>query len=531
MIRIYALLFVVLFCFTALAAQLTVEEKTLDFQQLIGRIKASYGPLEYKKESLGIDIDVLQAHYLRQIQESKSNTEFYYLIAQFVAEFQDSHFAAILPSNKSSVLPFTVEWIQGKVYIDEVTKSLMDSEKFPFKKGDELISIGGIATADLLKEIMPYIGEGNDKTLKHLATWMLTSRSSARLPTLSGATTVEVQPTGKTEILSHQFEWIIKGEDPIEMGHPSVSFFNKISIHDKIATMIGNEINTERKFICSGDSRITIPENATVISKTPFVSYYYPTTKGPIGYVRIPHYAPRGTDARLGIEQYISQYTKVISIMEQNTVGLVIDQDHNCGGYVELVNRMVGLFMDKPYHPMYFKLVANKENYLDYQKFTNETDKLTTWYDNAMKVLTLLKDFWQRGERTTSFTTLDGEEWAQPNLVRYTKPVVMLIDEMSGSGGDAFPSLMQGYGRAKLIGSRTMGAGGHVTQNSPLNYSQITVSMTRSLFFRPDGVPVENNGAAPDYPYEITLEDFMGGYKNYRAFYEAKLLEMVQVAK
>ena len=103
----------------------------------------------------------------------------------------------------------------------------------------------------------------------------------------------------------------------------------------------------------------------------------------------------------------------------------------------------------------------------------------------------------------------------------------MLIDEMSGSGGDGFPSLMQGYGRAKLIGTRTMGAGGHVTQNAPLNYSQITVSMTRSQFFRPDGVPVENNGAAPDYPYEITFEDFVGGYKSYRNFYTSKLLGLI----
>ncbi len=206
----------------------------------------------------------------------------------------------------------------------------------------------------------------------------------------------------------------------------------------------------------------------------------------------------------------------------------MLDQDHNCGGYVALVDLMVGLFVDKPYHPMAFKLVANKENFLDYQKFVNETDKLTTYFDDATKVLNLIKSFWQKGERLTAFTSLDGVEFIQPNLIRYTKLVVILIDEMSGSGGAGFPGLMQGYGRAKLIGTRTMGAGGHVTENAPLNYSQITVSMTRSLFFRPDGVPVENNGAAPDYPYEITYEDFMGGYKGYCDFYTAKILDFIK---
>ncbi len=531
MLRIYAILFVLLFCFNAMSAQLTVAEKTLDFQQLLGRIKSSYGPLEYKKEIQGIDIDVLEANYLRQIQESKSNTEFYYLIAKFIAEFRDSHFAARIPTDKRSVLPFTVELVQGKVYIDEVTAELMSPEKFTFKKGDELISIGGVATEDLLKELMPYVSSGFEKTRMHSATWMLTARRSARVPTPEGPTAVVVKPAGKVEVLSQNFDWIIKGEDPVEFNFkfavPS-SFFSKISIKESYADLIGDGTKIERKFICSGESRIGVPEGATIISETPFVSYYYTTAKGNVGYVRIPHYSPEGADDRMAIEIYISQYQKVIGIMEKNTVGLVLDQDHNCGGYVELVDRMVGLFVDQPYRPMYFKLVANKENYLDYQTYVKEVDSLTTYHDNVVKVSNLLKEFWQKGVRLTSFTSLDGNDLLQPNLIRYTKPVVMLIDEMSGSGGDGFPGLMQGYGRAKLIGTRTMGAGGHVTENAPLNYSQITVSMTRSLFFRPDGVPIENNGAAPDYPYEITYDDFVGGYKGYRDFYTMKLLDLIK---
>ena len=103
----------------------------------------------------------------------------------------------------------------------------------------------------------------------------------------------------------------------------------------------------------------------------------------------------------------------------------------------------------------------------------------------------------------------------------------MTIDELSGSGGDAFPSLMQGYGRAKLVGTRTMGAGGHVEQIPALYYSQISLNMTKSLFFRPDGVAVENNGAAPDFPYTITRDDFVYGYRNYFAFTLGKLFEQL----
>lgn len=526
--------------FQVIAAQLTVEEKTLDFQQLIGRMKASYGPLVYKKEKLGIDMDQLQAQYLRQIQQSKNNTDFYYLIGQFIAEFKDSHTAAMLPSDKKASLPFFVELVQDKVLIEKVNEDLMPADQFPFHRGDEIIAIDGVPVTQVVKELMSYVGEGYEKTQKHYATWMLTARRAARVPTPSGQVTLTVRPYGKVEIQTQSFNWKISGEDTPETLTEMIerittfsgSFLRKASIKEQALTMFGTTDSSgkqkiERSFFCSGTSRIEKPENATIISEEPFVSYYWPTEKGNVGYVRIPHYSPEGDDAEKAIAGYFAQYEKVISILEKNTVGLVIDQDHNCGGYVDLVDAMVGLFMDKPYHPMSFRLVANKENYLEYKKYVAEADKLSLNYDNLVGVMNTVKDSWVKGDRMTPFITLNGNEWNYPNSVHYTKPVVMLIDEMSGSGGDGFPSLMQGYGRVKLIGTRTMGAGGHVTENEPLNYSQIKVNMTRSQFFRPDGVAVENNGAVPDYPYEITVDDFVNGYKNYRAFYTQKLLEQL----
>ena len=103
----------------------------------------------------------------------------------------------------------------------------------------------------------------------------------------------------------------------------------------------------------------------------------------------------------------------------------------------------------------------------------------------------------------------------------------MLIDEMSGSGGDAFPAMLQGNGRAVLLGTRTMGAGGHVVEMPPLNHSGISPRMTKSLFYRPDGVAVENNGAVPDISYTITRDDFVYEYRGYQKFYTEKLLGLI----
>ena len=44
----------------------------------------------------------------------------------------------------------------------------------------------------------------------------------------------------------------------------------------------------------------------------------------------------------------------------------------------------------------------------------------------------------------------------------------------------------------------------------------------------PDGVEVENNGAVPQIPYEITPADFTKGYVPYRQFYTEKVLELIK---
>jgi C-terminal processing protease CtpA/Prc len=177
-------------------------------------------------------------------------------------------------------------------------------------------------------------------------------------------------------------------------------------------------------------------------------------------------------------------------------------------------------------------LLASKEEYLSFQQWLTEMsgDSTTLFYKNIESVVQLIKSSWEQGAFLTPKISIFGDATGKPNATHYTKPIVVLIDEVSGSGGDAFPSLMQGIGRAKLLGSTTMGLGGHVIELPPLYYSQVQPRMTRSLFYRPDGVPVENNGAVPDYAYVPTRDDFMYGYKLYQNFYTQKLLELVTSA-
>jgi Peptidase family S41/PDZ domain len=522
-------------------ATATAEQKLSDLDQLVTMIKAGYGPIQYKKEKLKIDVDALRTIYAQKLAATKSNGEYYYTILQFIAEFKDGHFRASLPTDRVSSLPFETDLVDGKVLIDNVNRDLLSEDEFPYEKGDEVVSVDGKPIKDVLDQLQSYRGLGYDLSQRRLAATEIALRKGARVPAPEGDVLFQFR-RGTSAVVSApvKLTWDVKGQSvdevlmsmgshPIHFGDPAAAQlnFDDLSISGMFKELKNPQVPNSASYSCSGTTRIAIPDKATIIMQDPFVAYYYPTAQGNIGYLRIPHYEPEDGD----FDKRFSQYEYAVSVLEKNTVGLVIDQDHNCGGSVQYLHRILSLFLDKAQPEQQFTLLANKEEYDGCVAEMKEAGDFTIAEENISKVCDLIKTSWLKGDFMTPKTAIDGAPLVMPNDVRYTKPMVMLIDEMSGSGGDAFPSLMQGYGRAKLIGTRTMGLGGHVVAQAALNYSQITPEMTKSLFYRPDGVAIENNGSVPDYPYAITRDDFMYGYQGYRAFYESKLFALLPAKK
>src|SRR4051812_45969567 len=73
---------------TAVTARpLTIEEKNADIQQVGSLIRSQYAPLELKTKTLNLKLADLLHSYSGKA-EKLSNTEFYYLLNQLVAEFQ-----------------------------------------------------------------------------------------------------------------------------------------------------------------------------------------------------------------------------------------------------------------------------------------------------------------------------------------------------------------------------------------------------------------------------------------------------------
>jgi tricorn protease len=116
-----------------------------------------------------------------------------------------------------------------------------------------------------------------------------------------------------------------------------------------------------------------------------------------------------------------------------------------------------------------------------------------------------------RRQLTSKVVTREGHDWSSPSESIFG-PKVMIINEMSGSGGDALPWYFRKAGLGPLVGKRTWGGlvgiggypelldGGHVT------------APRAALYGLQGEWEVENHGIAPDYEVDLEPARFRQGH-------------------
>src|SRR5690606_7590697 len=93
---------------------------------------------------------------------------------------------------------------------------------------------------------------------------------------------------------------------------------------------------------------------------------------------------------------------------------------------------------------------------------------------------TRIEEAYDAGEAITQpFPLLGTSELLPDETYVWTKPRIVLVDELSGSCADIFPMLLKSNGAAPLFGRRTMGLGGNVEAFGPLNNSLGVLRLTR----------------------------------------------------
>ena len=191
--RLIALLLSFSLSLSIFARDLTTEQKLNDFNELTAMIKGGYGPLEYKKNNYGIDIEKLITKYTKLATETKNNSEFYYLIVRFVAEFNDSHFGARLPTDHRGTLGFKTDYVDNKVLIESIDRKILSKEDFAFEKGDEVISLDGVPVLKVINQLLPNMGQATPLTSLRKAGTLVSTRFGSLVPVIDGKTKVTIR--------------------------------------------------------------------------------------------------------------------------------------------------------------------------------------------------------------------------------------------------------------------------------------------------------------------------------------------------
>ncbi|MFA6316635.1 MAG: protease-like activity factor CPAF, partial [Elusimicrobiota bacterium] len=285
-----------------------------------------------------------------------------------------------------------------------------------------------------------------------------------------------------------------------------------------------------------GSRRSYVPELGKVLWEIPeespiYAAVYEDEAGRRIGYLRIPDYMGEAPHLQI-IGQVLHQFQKV-------TDGLVLDQINNPGGNMFYLNAILSMMTDKPMAvPKHRVLISEEDAFLAGQildqaaaqgedSMEGEIEGMESMglmmmlgkgADPVVEYAKFILSELQAGRRFTSPTSLFGMSTVDPHpQVRYTKPMVVLVNELDFSGGDFLPAILQDNGRAVVVGVKTAGAGGGVKSVEFPNQVGIAgFSYTWTIAERLNGQPIENLGVSPDVPYEITADDLRNGFEGYR---------------
>jgi C-terminal processing protease CtpA/Prc len=277
----------------------------------------------------------------------------------------------------------------------------------------------------------------------------------------------------------------------------------------------------------------------------PFFSGVFGVGGHVYGFIRIPSFGPTNQTTAL------ATFKSEIAYFQANTEGLVVDVTRNPGGSVYYLNQIVSYLMPAKWRSLAFEVRATSE-WVDEisTAITSATAQGApqSYIDqyNLIKNAILAANSAMRG-RTAPIPlddiTIDRDPAtdSKGNIIAYTKPILVLVDEFTASAGDAFAATIQDNARGPLFGWRTMGAGGNVEGWEAGTYSLGYTTVTESLMNRkanvvttdyPAAPYVENIGVRPEIVVDyMTADNLNRGGKPFVDAFIAAIVAQVQPKK
>ncbi len=517
-LRSIALGTVLLVCshFSTNALAKTLSPYAKDFQQLFTAIENEYAALPLKEKRFGLSTKALRQKYAAELKQVTSEKAFQRLVQKIIGEFHDSHFSSRLRTQDFYTLGFTTDLIQNQVVISSVDREQLSVRDFPAQVGDVITHWNQVPVQQKLREIQAYLSKSNPQTRQRYSAMLLTQREVMEVPAPDKERAeLRIRPRKASEA----------GDSPPEAFEISLPWKKGLS-RDFKHPYCDQEL-----------SKFPLPPNRQVVKKDRAYIFPHPTQPDVrVGYLRIPDYLIKPED----FAQTLKAYAALFEVLEKDSDVLILDQTHNCGGNVEMAETLLGFFHQRPYTPVQYRFLRTPNELAYWKKVRGHLQKQRPEVANNLNHLielleTSLKSSGNSQKLTdarltdaklTEQSSLFGQK-TLPAYGAYSHPVLLLVNEFSGSAGDVFASYMQFGKLATLMGQTTMGAGGHARPDLRLTHTHITVKMPKMLFYLPDGTALENRGATPDILYTETLQDVMYGYVPYQRAYLKAALDMV----
>lgn len=521
--------------------------QNLDFVESV--FEAQYAPTLWKRQYSGWNLaeEISKAKEEVTASETVSISQYQDILRRFFHSTKDYHVSVGFESTETSSLPFSVIGADGRYFISWIDRSKLTEESFPFNVGDELVGFDGRATGEVVGEIEKTLGENATLTDKALASLYLTRRRASYLgKPVQGPVTIAVKPKGADKSFTHQLIWDYTPEmvqDRSQFGVMSVEakrvkrpvplawLDNAGSpVADKGAQESGNPSSLGRRESFLPDLGVKIWESG---EDEPFYAAIYksPVDGKLMGSVRIPSYTPEDEN------KAVEHFAKLMKKFEGTTEGLVIDQLNNPGGSVFYLYSLVSMLTDQALSTPRHRIAITQSDVSEAARFMLDAPKVHNdeeakkllgetigGYPVSYEVFRHFLEFsrfivgeWNAGRTLTEPTFLWGVDKINPSTTaRYTKPVMVLVNELDFSGGDFFPAILQDNKRATIFGTRTAGAGGFIRKvEYPNQLGVQNFVFTGSIAERIDKNPIENLGISPDIQRAMTGEDYQNHFSSY----------------
>lgn len=543
---------------SAASAQLTVEQRLADFRHLAGLFAKRYAPYEWKlavERFDPLDLGV----WLDRARAVRDDLDFYDLMIEYVARLNDAHDVYLLPSTFTASLSFTVDIYDGRVLIDSINRLRLPSAEYPFQVGDELVSVDGRDVESLIEEFSRYAVSANPRSTRRAAAGRITSRPQSRMPRAAevGERAAVVVRRAGGELETYSIAWTKTGlafttVGPVPMPEAGSASSSAGGIEPDFLEPLLELQNCElpdKAAVLGQGSRTPVfampPGFSQRLGRTAsdvFFSGTFPAEGFRIGFIRIPNYSPQDTAAAL------AQFRREIEYFEENTDGLIVDQMRNPGGLVSYTNQLLQYLIPHPFRVIGFEIRATSDwvvrfsSALEAARARNAEDWVVRLYETILADVAAAN---RENRGRTGALPLDGVSLEREpfrneggGVAAYTKPLMVLADEFSASGGDAFAAAIQDNRRGPVFGMRTMGAGGSVTTLAVGSYSEGSTGMTQTLMVRerpvvtpdyPAAPYVENIGVRPDIEFDyMTRENLLAGGRVFVSAFTAAMVEHIR---